>query len=85
MNKQTIAVILGAIVIFAVALTSALAFTGSGSDAGNVHMMPRGQMMTGATDDSMMNHMMSDGQTMTVPMHTMSGGKQMPGMTHTSP
>lgn len=48
--------------------------------------MPNSQTMTGTTDnDSMMGHMTSNGRTMTGPMHTMTGGQQMPGMTHTSP
>ena len=83
MNKQTIAAIVGAVVLFAVALVGALAFTGSDSDAGNVHPMTNGQMMTGTMDnDSMMGHM-SNGRTMTGPMHRMPRGQQMPGMTHT--
>ncbi len=86
MNKQMISIIVGAVVLFAVALVGALAFTGNDSGAGNVHTMPNGQMMTGSTDtDSTMDHTMSNGQTMTGQMHTMSGGEQMPGMTHTSP
>jgi hypothetical protein len=86
MNKQLIAAVVGAVVLFAVALVGALAFTGNDSDAGNVHPMPNGQMMTGTMDtDSMMGPTMSNGPTMTGPMHTMSGGQQMPGMTHTSP
>ena len=86
MNKQTIAVVVGAVVLFAVALVGAFAFTGSDSGAGNVHTMTNGQMMTGTMDnDSMMGRMMPNGRTMTGPMHTMSGGQQMPGMTHTSP
>jgi len=85
MNKQTIAVILGAVVLFVVALGGALAFTGGESSGGNVHTMPGGQMMTGMMDDEMMDdpaHTMPGGQTMTGPMHTMSDGEQMPGMTH---
>ncbi len=56
--------------LFVVAVIGALAFTGGDSGAGN---------------GSMTGHTMSDGETMTRPMHSMSGGKQMPGMTHTSP
>jgi hypothetical protein len=82
MKKQTIAVIVAAVVLFVVAVVGALAFTGSDSGARNVHEMPNGQMMTGMMDDSMMGHTMPGGQTMTGPMHTMSGGEQMPGMTH---
>ena len=73
MNKQLIAAVAGAVVLFAVALVGALAFTGSDSGASNAHTMPNGQMMTGMMDDdSMMDHMMSNGQMMTGPM---------PGMT----
>ena len=86
MNKQLIAVVIGAVVLFAVALVGTLAFTGGNSGAGNVHTMPGGQTMTGMMDsDSTMGHTMSDGQTMTGSMHTMSSGEQMPGMTHASP
>lgn len=86
MNKQLIVVIVGAVVLFAVALLGTLAFTGGDSGAGNVHPMPGGQTMTGMSDsDSMMGHTMSSGQTMTGPMHTMEDGESMPGMTHTSP
>ena len=81
MNKQAIAVIVAAVVLFVVAVVGAMAFTGSDSGAGNEHQMPNGQM-TGMMDDSMMGHTMTGGQTMTGPMHTMSGGEQMPGMTH---
>ena len=71
-------------------MLGALAFTGDDSDAGNVHTMPNGQMMTGPVNgmggmDAMMGQTMQGGKTMTGPMHTMSGGDQMPGMTHTSP
>lgn len=77
MNKQTMAVLLGAVLLFVVAVVGALAFTGGDSSGGNAHTMPSGQMMTGMMDGSMMG-----GQTRTSPMHTMSGGEQMPGMTH---
>ena len=70
MNKQTIAVVVGALVLFAVAVIGALAFTGSDSGADNMHTMQNGDTMTG---------------TMTRQMHTMDDGVQMPGMTHTSP
>jgi len=63
MNKQTIAVIVGAVVLFAVALVGALAFTGGG-DAGYVHTMPNGQTMTGQM------HTMSDGEQMPGMTHT---------------
>lgn len=49
MTKQTLAVLAGAIVLFAVAVIGALAFTGSESSggSGNVRTMPQGQTMTG--------------------------------------
>lgn len=47
MNKQTLAVILGAIVLFAVAVIGAMAFTGSESSDVDVHTMSQGQTMTG--------------------------------------
>lgn len=85
MNKQTIAVVAGAAVLFVVAVVGAMAFTSNDSSGGNVHTMPNGAMMTGMMDDAMMGsssgHTMSGGQTMTGPMHTMPGGEQMPGMT----
>jgi hypothetical protein len=74
MNKQTIAVVVGAAVLFVVAVVGAMAFTSNGSSGGNVHTMP---MMGNSS-----GHTMSGGQTMTGPMHNMSGGEQMPGMTH---
>ena len=40
--------IIGAIVLFALAVIGAMAFTGSESSGGNVHTMPQGQTMTGA-------------------------------------
>ena len=54
MNKQTLAVIAGAIVLFAVAVIGTMAFTGSESGDGNVHTMPQGQTMTGVENDQMM-------------------------------
>jgi len=54
MSKQTIAVIVGAVVVFFGAVAGTLAFTGGGSES-NVHMMPAGQMMTGPM------HTMSNG------------------------
>ena len=78
MNKQTIAVIVGAVVLFAVAVVGALAFTGGDSGAGSVHTMSNGQMMSGATHaPSGMGSMMGG--------HTMTDGEMMPGMDHTTP
>ena len=53
MNKQAVAVIVGAIVLFAVAVIGAMAFTGS-SSGDKVHTMPGGSMMTGPMDDDSM-------------------------------
>lgn len=91
MNKQLIAVIAAALVLFTGALVGALALTGNDSSAGNVHTMPNGQMMTGATHEtndmgSMMgDHQMPSGEIMTEPMHEMDDGQTMPGMSHSSP
>jgi hypothetical protein len=86
MNRQTIAVVLGAALLFVVAVVGALAFTSNDSSGGNVHTMPNGQMMTGMMGNGMMGsssgHTMPGGRTMSGPMHTMTGGEQMPGMTH---
>lgn len=64
MNRQTLAVIVGAVVLFAVGLIGAFAFTG-GSDSGTPMMtmpdgstMPADQMTTGDTMT------MEDGSTM---------------------
>ena len=64
MNKQLMAVIIGAVVLFAVALVGTLAFTGGDSGAGNVHTMPGGQTMTGSMDT------MSSGEQMPGMTHT---------------
>lgn len=45
MSRQTLAVIVGAIVLFAGVLVGTLAFTGGDSN-GNVHTMPGGTTMT---------------------------------------
>lgn len=58
MPKQTIAVVVAAIVLFGVGIVGALAFTG-GNDDSNGHEMPNGQMMTGPM------HTMEDGSVMT--------------------
>ena len=75
MSRQTIAVIVGAIVLFAAAIGGTLAFTG-GSDAngnGNVHTMENGQVMTGemTTTTSDGTHTMTNGETMTGEMEDM--------------
>jgi len=46
MSKQTLAVIVGAIVLFVVAVVGAMAFTGSDSGPDNVHTMQDGSMMS---------------------------------------
>lgn len=61
MSKQTLAVIAGAVVLFAIGIVGALAFTGGDSSGG--HQMQNGQTMTGD-----MTHTMQDGQTMTTQM-----------------
>ena len=61
MSKQTLVVIIGAIVLVAVGIVGALAFTGGGSSDG--HQMQNGQTMTGD-----MTHTMQDGETMTTQM-----------------
>ena len=48
MPKQTLAVIAGAVVLFAGVLFGTLVFTGGDSN-GNVHTMPGGQTMTGGS------------------------------------
>lgn len=52
MNKQMLAVAVGAVVLFALALLGALAFIGDGSNGGNLHTMQNGEMMTGTTHTS---------------------------------
>ena len=73
MSKQTIAVILGAIVLFAAAIGGTLAFTGGSNSNSNMHTMQNGQTMTsdmtGTTTES--THPMSNGETMTGSMDTM--------------
>lgn len=64
MSKQLLAVVAGAVVLFAVAVIGTLAFTGDDSGAGNVHTMPGGQMMTGPM------HTMSGGEQMPGMTHT---------------
>ena len=48
MSRQTLAVIVGAIVLFVVAVVGAMAFTGGDSSSGdNVHTMQDGSTMSG--------------------------------------
>ena len=60
MNMQTLAVAVGAVVLFALALVGALAFTGDSSSGGNVHTMQNGRTMTGTGG----MHTMQNGQMM---------------------
>lgn len=54
MNKQTLAVIAGAIVLFAAAVVGAMAFTGDDSKSGgNVHTMQDGSTMSNDEIDDM--------------------------------
>jgi hypothetical protein len=62
MPKQTLVVIVGAIILFGVGIIGALAFTG-GNDNSNSHQMPNGQTMTGQMNDQTTT--MEGGQTMT--------------------
>lgn len=45
MSRQTLAVVVGAIVLFVVAVVGAIAFTGGNSNSGGVHTMPDGSTM----------------------------------------
>lgn len=48
MNKQTLAVVVGAIVLFAIGIFGAIAFTGDDSGSnGNMHTMEDGSTMEG--------------------------------------
>lgn len=48
MSRQTLAVVVGAVVLFVVAVVGAMAFTGGNSDSGGgIHTMPDGSTMTG--------------------------------------
>lgn len=62
MQKQTLAIVLGAIVLFAGVLVGTLAFTSGGSDE-PVHTLPGGEIHTGElpSDDTTTD----DGMTMT--------------------
>ena len=69
MTKQTLAVIAGAIVLFAVAVIGAMAFTGGDSNpGGNMHTMQDGSTMTGMMDEQTSTtggaHTMQDGSMM---------------------
>jgi len=66
MNKQMLAVAVGAVVLFAVAFIGALALTSDDSSGANVHTMQNGQTMTGTGG----MHTMQDGQMMTGVTHT---------------
>jgi hypothetical protein len=73
MGRQTIVIVVGAVVLFVVGVFGAMAFTGSDSGSGgNGHRMPDGSTMT-------------DPMSTTDPTHTMTDGETMPGMTHETP
>ncbi|GIU94216.1 MAG: hypothetical protein KatS3mg012_0673 [Gaiellaceae bacterium] len=64
MSKQTLAVIVGAIVLFVVAVIGAMAFT-SGGDSGTPMMtMPDGSIMPADQMTTEGTHTMEDGSTM---------------------
>lgn len=53
MSKQTLAVIVGAIVLFVAVVVGAMAFTGGDSNSGgNTHIMDDGSTMTGDDMDT---------------------------------
>ena len=62
MQKQTLAIVLGAIVLFAGVLVGTLAFTSGGSDE-PVHTLPGGEIHTGELPSG--DTMTDDGMTMT--------------------
>lgn len=63
MSKQTLAVIVGAVVLFAVAVIGAMAFTSGSDSGGNGHTMSDGSTMSGQmTTES--THTMDDGSMM---------------------
>ena len=67
MNKQTLALVVVAVVVFLVGLIGAIAFTGEDSSGGNVHTMPNGETMTEQMTTGA-DHTMPGGETMTGPM-----------------
>lgn len=73
MHKQTLVVIVAAIVLFGLGIFGAMAYTSSGDDSspGNVHTMQDGETMTGpmTTDgnDTMEDSSMMDDGEMTTP------------------
>lgn len=73
MNKQTIVVIVGAVVLFAAAIGGAIAFTGGNGSGSNMHTMQDGQTMTGEMTDTTSGgtHTMTNGETMTGSMDSM--------------
>jgi hypothetical protein len=73
MSRQTIVIVLGAVVLFVVGVFGAMALTGTDSSPSkNVHTMPGGSTMT-------------EPMATTEPTHTMTDGETMPGMTHETP
>lgn len=65
MSKQTLAVVVAAVVLFAAAVFGAMAFTGGDSTSdGNVHTMQDGSTMTEEMSGTDGMHTMEDGSTM---------------------
>lgn len=64
MSKQTIAIVVGAIVLFAVAVIGATAFSSSGGSGGPVMTMPDGSTMPADQMTTESTHTMEDGSTM---------------------
>lgn len=63
MNRQTLAIVVGAIVLFAVAVIGAMAFTGGGDDT-PMMTMPDGSIMPADGMTTEGTHTMEDGSTM---------------------
>ena len=75
MSKQLLAVIVGAVVLFAVAVIGAMAFTSDdASSGGTVHTMPDGSVMTTPMND---DSMMGDGSMMDEDDDSMMDGSMM--------
>jgi len=82
-SKQLLAVIVGAVVLFAVAVIGAMAFTSDdASSGGTVHTMPDGSVMTTPMDDDSMadedeDSTMGDGSMMDEDDDSMMDGSMM--------
>ena len=64
MKLQTVAVIVGAIVLFGAAVIGAMAFTGGSDSSGPVMTMPDGSTMPADQMTTTGTHTMEDGPTM---------------------